>query len=117
LRDGNFLHYKKGYSTTFKVEWPKAEGWMKNDGVLKVGYIHLKQKTSSEELKKYLTSTAKKLGCRNIILMTSEESELYKVVSKVSPPLAGLPIGFYNLTDRNLDFSQARFEYCDIDIF
>jgi hypothetical protein len=117
LRDEKFIRYKKGYSRTLHIRQHKAEGWIKNDGALKVGYIMIKHEISPVEMKDLLTSVAKKLGCGTIVLMTNENSQLYKIVSKISQPQPGLPIGFFNLTGTNLDLSNATFEYCDIDIF
>jgi hypothetical protein len=117
MRDENFIRYKTGYSRTFSIKCAGADSWLKNDGALKVGYIHCEQKTSPQQLRNALTSTAKKLGCSNIILMTSEGSDLYNAFTAISSAKDGLPIGFYNLTDRKFDFSAAQFEYCDIDIF
>jgi hypothetical protein len=117
IRDHLFFQYKNQYTKTFIKKSGTIISWMKNDGVLKIGLLRFSDTESPELVEKYLRQTAKKLGCRSIILMTGYNTRTYKILAATMSPKEGLPIGFYNLSDRNLDFSSVTFEYCDIDIF
>ena len=117
IRDQIFFKYKSQYSKTFVKKSSDIFAWMKNDGSLKIGFITFQDTTSPESLKHFLRLSAKRLGCHSIILMTSWNSQLYKLLTKITSPMDGLPIGFYNLMNRDINFDDVIFEYCDIDIF
>lgn len=117
IRDRLFLEYKRQYTKTFIKRSNGIFAWMKNDGSLKIGLITFGNTIGSESVKNYLQHSAMALGCHSIVLMTSFNSKLYKTLTKVISPRDGLPIGFYDLTDRRLNFDDVEFEYCDIDIF
>jgi hypothetical protein len=117
VRDQVFFDYKRQYSNTFVKRANGIFAWMKNDGSLKIGLISFDDSIHAQSVKYFLQNSARVLGCHPIILMTSFNSRLYETLSKVTPPRVGLPIGFYNLTDRHFNFDAVKFEYCDIDVF
>lgn len=117
IRDALFLKYKNQYTRTFIKKSKDIFAWMKNDGSLKIGLLTFGDTTRPESVENFLRHTAKTLGCHSIILMTTRNTPLYKTLVKITAPRDGLPIGFYNLTNRHLNFDEVRFEYCDIDIF
>ncbi len=112
-----FFYYKRRYSNTFMKRANGIFAWMKNDGSLKIGLISFDESIRAESVKNFLQHSGKVLGCHPIILMTSFNSRLYKTLSTIIPPRDGLPIGFYNLTDRHFNFDAVILEYCDIDVF
>jgi GNAT superfamily N-acetyltransferase len=116
IRNALFFKYKNQYTKTFVKKCNGVFAWIKNDGLLKVGLLSLGD-ASPEAIESFLRHMANSLGCHSIVLMTSCNTELYKTLIKITSPSDGLPIGFYNLTNRDLHFSDVRFEYCDIDIF
>ena len=116
-RDRIFFQYKNQYSKTFVEKKKGIFAWLKEDGLLKVGLIRFDAFISPEAGLHFLVETAKKMGCHAIIFMTSYNTGIYNALIKLVSPINGLPIGFYNLTDRQIDFQKATFEYCDIDIF
>ena len=117
IRDQTFLKYKSQYAKTFTRKTNDVFAWMKNDGSLKIGFIAFRDTATPESVLHFIRRSAKALGCHSIILMTSWNSGLYKLLTKITPATDGLQVGFYNLTDRDLDFNEVAFEYCDIDIF
>jgi GNAT superfamily N-acetyltransferase len=117
VRDKTFLKYKSENSRTFCKKWPRVNAWLRNDGNLKVGLIRIDRGASPQHVVDHLIQTGKILGCRWIILMTSFNTTLYDLLITVRTSKDGFPIGFYNLTNRSFDFSELKFEYCDIDIF
>jgi hypothetical protein len=117
VRDQLFLEYKRQYTNTFMKRANGIFAWMKNDGSLKIGLISFDESIRAESVKNFLQHSGKVLGCHPIILMTSFNSRLYKTLSTIIPPRDGLPIGFYNLTDRHFNFDAVILEYCDIDVF
>jgi hypothetical protein len=117
IRDSVFFAYKDQYTKTFVKRWSNVSAWLKNDGALKIGCLNFDPIVSPQDIEKHLKREAKRLGCRSIVLMTSAESRLYGALKNLVPPRERLPIGFYNLTNRDIDFNKATFEYCDIDIF
>jgi hypothetical protein len=117
MRNPLFLQYKAQYTKTFVKKWPSMHAWMKNDGILKVGLIYFDKTISPEVIVDHLSYTAKILGCRSVVLMTSRHSELYDLLINITTPRKGLPIGFYNLTNEKFQFDKIGFEYCDLDTF
>jgi hypothetical protein len=117
IRDALFFGHKNQYTQTITNQEGGCFFWMKNDGALKIGLVSCDEKVNSELIANSLTKVATKLGCRSIILMTSHNSRIFKKLSKTVTPRDTFPIGFYNLTDRKIDFELATFDYCDIDIF
>lgn len=117
VRDQLFFEYKRQYTNTFTKRVNGVFSWMKNDGSLKIGLISFDESIRAESFKNFLQHSARVLGCHPIILMTSFNSRLYKALSKIIKPRDGLPIGFYNLTNRHFNFDAVKFEYCDIDVF
>jgi hypothetical protein len=117
IRDKLFIAHKNQYTNTFIKKWGKTLAWLKNDGILKVGLLHIDPSLSATSAMAHLKETAKILGCKTILLMASSNTQLYKTLTTITTSRDGLPIGFYNLTNRYIDFEQAEFEYCDIDIF
>jgi hypothetical protein len=117
VRDTFFAAYKAQYSETYIRQWPHAYSWIKNDGSLKIGFLEHDKTVSASELEFLLKQTAHNMGCGTIVSMTTEGSQLYCALIKIKPPQEGLPIGFFNLTERTINFNKATFEYCDIDTF
>lgn len=116
LHDHNFFAYKT-YNTTHVVLVQDVKIWMKADGKLKVGAV---QGLDHSNVMQFLTQLKKlslRLGCREVIFMTSRHSLLHGTLCDLLSPRDAFPIGFLSLQNEALSFKNVLFEYCDVDIF
>jgi len=113
--DNTFIAYKT-YNTTHVAAINTVKVWVKADGKLKVGAIHGLHKTSAEDFLRRLKKLATKLGCRDVIFMTSKNSSLYQILINAVTPKDAFSIGFLPLQAGSFSFENVLFEYCDVDI-
>jgi hypothetical protein len=116
IHDQSFCTYKT-YNTSFMISVGKTKAWVKADGRLKVGAVHGLNDQNVSQFINRLKSIASRLGCNEIVFMTSKDSPLYIILSKLSKPKDAFPIGFISLTKEAISLDHVQFEYCDIDIF
>jgi hypothetical protein len=116
IKDNAFLHYKT-YSQTYFIQIDGIPVWIKADGILKIGYVAINKMISAESFLKKINKLAFRSGCDQVVFMTSVNTPLFKMLNPLARAEDSFPVGFYKLTDRELDFSNVQFEYCDIDIF
>jgi GNAT acetyltransferase-like protein len=114
--DHSFVSYKT-YNDTYTVAINTVKTWIKIDGKLKVGAVHGLNTGNVVSFLSGLKKLAFRLGCNDVIFITSKNSPLYQVLNKNLRSEDAFPIGFYPLQDRVFDFENISFEYCDIDIF
>lgn len=114
--DNGFISYKT-YNDTHMATINKVKAWIKADGKLKVGSVHGLNAGNVGEFLNGLKQLASRLGCNEILFITSKNSSLYDVLCKTLTPRDAFPIGFYSLQDRSFSFEKVSFNYCDIDIF
>lgn len=117
LRDKKFVEYKRYSKTLFSGISGSSYAWLKADGTLKVGLISPQKDLSARTLISQLKRIAFFLGCGEVIFITNKNSTLYNLLLRLRKPVDALPVGFYNLSSEEIDFSKLTFEYCDIDIF
>ena len=116
IKDAAFIDYK-AYSKTYFIQIDEVELWIKVDSALKIGYVRVSKVTSLKRFLQRVYKIAIASGCSHAIFMTSVNTSLYEMLCGVEKPQESFPVGFYKLTDHELDFSNVQFEYCDIDIF
>jgi Acetyltransferase (GNAT) domain len=116
IHDDKFCLYKK-YNTTHIVTIDKVRAWIKVDGKLKVGAVKGLSENNAAGFLKGLTTIASRIGCGEVIFMTSKHSFLYEILKKALTPKDAFPIGFLPLQSENVSMTDASFEYCDADFF
>lgn len=116
IHDDKFCLYKK-YNTTHIITIDNVKAWIKIDGKLKVGAVQGLSENNASEFLKRLTATASRLGCGELIFMTSKYSSLYDILKKTLSPEDALPIGYLPLQSEKVSLEDASFEYCDADFF
>lgn len=116
IRDDTFCLYKK-YNATHLITIDKVKAWIKVDGKLKIGAVQGLNENNAAGFIQRLTSIASRLGCRDVIFMTSKYSLLYEVLKKTLTPRDAFPIGFLPLQSEKVSMADASFEYCDADFF
>ena len=116
IRDDTFCLYKK-YSTTHIITINKVKAWIKVDGKLKVGAVHGLNESNAERFLQRLTAVASRLGCGEVIFMTSKYSTLYEILKKDLTPKDAFPIGYLPLLAEKVSMADPSFEYCDADFF
>ena len=114
--DDRFLAYKT-YNVTHFVNINKVKLWIKADGKLKVGAVQGLHKSNAADFLYYLKRLASRLGCSEVIFMTSKHSSLYEILLETLTPKDAFPIGFLSLQNSGHSFKNIEFEYCDVDIF
>ncbi|HMG90124.1 MAG TPA: hypothetical protein VK589_08685, partial [Chryseolinea sp.] len=83
----------------------------------KIGAVQGLNENNAAGFIQRLTSIASRLGCRDVIFMTSKYSLLYEVLKKTLTPRDAFPIGFLPLQSEKVSMADASFEYCDADFF
>lgn len=116
IKDPAFVDYKK-YSNAWFVEIDETLVWLKADGTLKVGYIAWNDRIAMPGFLLKLKLLAIRAGCSQVMFVASDDTELFKQLSKYAQPTGEFPIGIYPLSDGVWNFSGLKFNYCDIDIF
>ncbi len=116
IHDDTFCLYKK-YNTTHIITIDKVKAWIKVDGKLKVGAVQGLNENNAAGFLKRLTTIASRLGCGEVIFMTSKYSLLYEILKKTLTPKDAFPIGFLPLQSEKVSLTDASFEYCDADFF
>jgi len=116
IRDDTFCLYKK-YNSTHIITIDKVKAWAKVDGKLKVGAVQGLNENNAARFLKRLTTIASRLGCGEVIFMTSKYSSLYEILKKTLTPMDAFPIGFLPLQSEKVSLTDASFEYCDADFF
>ena len=116
IHDDTFCLYKK-YNTTHIITIDKVKAWVKIDGKLKVGAVQGLNENNAPRFIKRLTTIASRLGCGEVIFMTSKYSSLYEILKKTLIPKDAFPIGFLPLQSEKVSMTGASFEYCDADFF
>ena len=114
--DSLFLDYK-GYHKTYFKKIENGLLWLKVEGKLHIGFAKLKNSPTPIFFIRKLKWLAISLGCKEVVLMTSKNSELYNLLSQHVQPSDAFPVGFYNLSHEPFAFEKMHFEYCDLDIF
>jgi hypothetical protein len=116
IKGKDFLDYK-GYSNSYFIEIEQVPVWIKLNSTLKIGYVDLRKITSFENFLKKLKRIAFRSGCSHVVFLTTTNTPLHTILHYFAPAEESFPVGFYKLTDRQLNFSNVQFDYCDIDIF
>jgi hypothetical protein len=116
IHDDVFFQYKK-YVNTHVVTIDKVKAWIKIDGNLKVGAVHGLTSGNASGFLQRLTTFASRLGCGDVIFITSKHSVLYEILNKTLTPKDAFPIGFLPLQAERISLENTSFEYCDADFF
>lgn len=116
LHDQSFLAYKT-YNATHILSISNVNIWIKTDGTLKIGAVQGLDKNNADAFLSRLKKLASRLGCSEVIFMTSKHSSLYQILREILTPKDAFPIGFLPLRDPSFSFENLSFEYCDVDIF
>jgi hypothetical protein len=116
IHDDTFCLYKK-YNATHIMIINKVKAWIKVDGKLKVGAVQGLNENNAAGFLNRLTTTASRLGCGEVIFMTSKYSLLYEILKKTLTPKDALPVGYFPLQAEKVSLADAFFEYCDADFF
>lgn len=114
--DDKFCAYKT-YNPTSIVSFHNVKAWVKADGKLKVGAVRGLTKENASDFLSHLRSVASRLGCGDVVFITSKHSTLYDVLKELLKPQDAFPIGYFPLDNELASFDKVIFEYCDVDIF
>jgi GNAT superfamily N-acetyltransferase len=113
--DDSFLAYKNGFGKHSLLRLHDCEFLIKIESILKVGYFNFPDEAKLKSALSSLKSICKVFGINEIQFHVSENTEMFRALSKLEEAKLSWKIGYLEFEE--LEFSEFEFCYADLDTY